>query len=472
MTSPAYTTKSYDWGSVTPYSARLRSHELVARVRWFIQMRWIAVFMCAAGSVAAYLHILSTGLNPLYFAVITVFLVLTNLAYTIIARRLLGDENRHHSVQLLLLFQMGLDFLALSALAYACGTIETPLITLFMAHIILATLFFTRTVSLAVAGAAFLFAALPLMLEFGSIIPMVTIFKSNFKSEVLFDPKLSFTFVGGIGTTFLVCWYLVSEISASLKLREKQLEDAYEMLLRIDREKSQATLRATHELKAPFAAIKSYVYTLQDGYLGELPEKARNAITRIGDRCDRLTEKITDIIHLSNLRTVVLTDMAFSLVDVNQVLAEETREGALVGEHQGISVVLTSPMTTPAWVLGSRTQLSTMFSNLIRNAIQYSFDNGRVEVSLGATSKQICVSIRDHGIGIPEANLDKIFEEHFRSNNAVAHFTGGTGLGLPIVKEIARLHGATIQVESILGKGSVFTVCFEVKEEKIQERLS
>ena len=72
--------------------------------------------------------------------------------------------------------------------------------------------------------------------------------------------------------------------------------------------------------------------------------------------------------------------------------------------------------------------------------------------------------VKDEGIGIPHENIDKMFQEHFRSNNAVAHYAHGTGLGLPMVKEIVRLHAGVIHVESVEGEGSLFTVSFDTTE--------
>jgi len=242
-------------------------------------------------------------------------------------------------------------------------------------------------------------------------------------------------------------------------LRERQLEDAHQMLLKVDKEKTQATIIATHELKAPFAAIKSYIYSLRDGYCGQLPEKAQTVIARIGDRCDQITGRITDIIHLNNLRTLVVSDMNLVPLDLNAIIAEEAREGALVGEPRKIQVINLTEKHPPVYVMGSSSHLKTLFSNLIQNAIHYCHDNtGRVVVSMEDLPKKIAVSVQDNGIGIPKENLDKIFDDHFRSKNAVEHYTGGTGLGLSIVKEIVFIHGASIQVESIVGRGSSFYI--------------
>jgi signal transduction histidine kinase len=460
----------YDWGSVTTYTSDISSQELVSRAKWFINMRWLAVLSCSAGGLVAASGIVPAKVNAVDFAVTVIFLAITNIAYMIIGRNLFGDKSRRQELQYLLLWQMIGDFAALSFLTYALGTIETPMAALFMAHIIIATILFSRWRSLIIATIAWTSASLPLIMEWAGFIPMRSIFGSQFKTMVNSSFEVTFGIVLASGAVYFVCWYLVSEISSSLKLREHQLEDAYHMLIKIDKEKTQSTLLATHELKAPFAAIKSYIYTLRDGYCGSLPEKAQAVVSRIGDRCDQITNRITDIIHLSNLRTLVVTDMHLVPVDLATVLSEEAREGALIGESRKVQVINLAENHPSIFVMGSYSHLKTLFGNLIQNAINYCRENtGRVVISVESSPQRVAVAVQDNGIGIPKENLDKIFNDHFRSKNAVAHYAGGTGLGLSIVKEIVVIHGASIQVESIVGRGSSFTVRFDTIDAK-QER--
>ncbi len=462
-----HSTLSFDWGASTSYSADLRARELSDRVWWFITMRWIAAGVCTAFGVADLAGIVPGHIPVGFFIVAAVFLAVGNVVYCRITKRLLEPEIDRAGLRLLLIVEMIGDFVALSLLTYATGTIQTPLPMFFILHVVLATLFFSRRTSLVITVGAWMGGVMPLILEWLGVLPMISIFDSPFKPFVLKEPAAMSGYVFGFAACLFVSWYLVSEITTSLKLRESQLEDAYGMLSRLDREKSQATLRATHELKAPFAAIKSYVYTLRDGYCGPLPEKAQSVVTRIGERCDRLMEKITDIIHLSNLKTLVLTDMHFSPINLTKLVADEAAEAQLLADPQNIRVVNHAADEADVFVMGSAEYLHTLFSNLTRNAVHYSTAGAEVEITMRIKAKRVSVRVRDHGIGIPHENLGKIFDEHFRSNNAVAHHPNGTGLGLPMVKEIARLHGAVIQVSSELGKGSHFTVSFDSVEPNI-----
>jgi signal transduction histidine kinase len=327
----------YNWGSVTTIIPDIRSQELAARAKWFINMRWLAILACVLGAFIAMTGIIPANVNPLDFAITIAFLSFTNLVYSGIGRNLFGDKSRHRELQRLLLWQMFGDFTALSFLTYSLGCIETPMGALFMAHIILATILFSRWQSLVIAVAGWMYASMPLILEWAEIVRVRSIFLGHSTVPPSFGVTLGFVLASG--GVYMFCWYLVSEISLSLKLRELQLEDAYQLLIKIDKEKTQSTLLATHELKAPFAAIKSYVYTLRDGYCGLLPEKAQAVVTRIGDRCDQISDRIKDIIHLSNLRTLVVTEMNLVPVDLIPVLCEEAREGSLIGESRNIKVI-------------------------------------------------------------------------------------------------------------------------------------
>jgi signal transduction histidine kinase len=460
----------YDWGSVTTYRSDISSQELVSRVKWFINMRWFAILACMVAALIAASGIFPAQVHLWDFAVTIVFLSITNLAYSSLGRNLFGNRMRDRELQFLLVLQMLGDFAALGFLTYSLGSIETPLGALFLAHIILATTFFPRWHSLMITTLAWICASLPLILEWAGIVPVRTIFGGQLKPMINSSIGITIGFVLVSGGVYLFCWYLASEISSSLKLREHQLENAYQMLIKIDREKTQSTVLATHELKAPFAAIKSYVYTLRDGFCGPLPEKAQAVVTRIGERCDQISNRITDIIHLSNLRTLVVTDMHLAPVDLMAVLADEVHDGSLVAAPREIQVINLAEKHPPIYIMGSTAHLKTLFSNLIHNAINYSQNHtGRVVVSIEDEKPRVSVAIQDNGIGIPKENLDKIFDDYFRSKNAVAHYANGSGLGLSMVKEIVVLHGASIQVESIVGRGSSFKVIFDTIEPK-QER--
>ncbi|MEO5371763.1 MAG: HAMP domain-containing histidine kinase [Magnetococcus sp. DMHC-1] len=443
----------------------LRATEISRRTLWFIQTRWVAVGLCSLGTLLATLtsmyNMAGCHIDFRYFLVVVFLLTASNLLYTRLAQNLNADPPQQQKWSCRFLnIQVLSDFTILSILTYGLGGIETPILTLFLPHIILSTLFFARFYSFVMTWIGIVFATLPVILEYLGVVPTLSIFDPAQKvARISSSLVMTLGYTLGIAAAFFVCWYLVSEITSSLRRREQELEEAYDRLQLLAQEKSQVTLRATHELKAPFAAIKSYVYTLRDGYCGVLPEKAQQVVARIGERCDLLMEKISDIIHLSNLRTATPANATWTEIDLVTVLTKEVDEARLLGQARGITVQF-HPASTPCPILASREHLHTLIANLLRNAVNYSKANGIVEVSLVLREDQTECHVQDHGIGIPAEHLSKIFDEHFRSNNAVRHNPNSSGMGLALVREIVRLHGGDIQVSSQLGEGSRFTVTF------------
>jgi len=148
-------------------------------------MRWLAILACLAGALISAAGLLPAQVNPRDFSTTVLFLSIANLAYAVIGRNLFGDKSRRKELQFLLLGQMLGDFTALSYLTYKLGSIETPMSALFMAHIILATILFPRWRSLLIVGAAWIFASLPLTLEWAGVLPVRSIFGGAFKALVL-----------------------------------------------------------------------------------------------------------------------------------------------------------------------------------------------------------------------------------------------------------------------------------------------
>lgn len=430
--------------------------DLIARVRWAIRLRWFFVGGCTvAGAVIGLLQ--NAALSALLLGGVAAALTAANLIYARQAQR--SDAVCVGALELRRICKVQVlgDYLALAVVVYALGSLETPVMFLVLPNLVLAALFLTRSESLAIALGGLLLMVLPLALEQAGILPAVSLFAGGVKQALLADR----VYLGGYLLLFaaivLVCWYLVSEITAKLIRNELELEASYQDMVRLDEEKTRAMVQGTHELKAPLAAIKSYVYTLRDGYAGELPAKAKTLVLRIGDRCDRLMGKITDIIRLSNLKSYVFTGEQFRPLALEPALREVVEEARPLAEARQVQLRLRAALDGVA-VAATGEHLKTLFENLVSNGINYSHTGGSVEVEAGCDGDTARVIVRDHGIGIPAAALPHVFDEHYRSRNAVAHYEHGTGLGLPIVRATARLLGAAIHIDSREGEGTAVSV--------------
>jgi len=432
MTEPSGVVASGWW---TPRAgvARLRAHELRERIGWGVAVRWAFV-----GGGGLLLAAASAGVVPLaadHLAAGVVLLAVGNLGIVALAGRATPTEP---AAKRLLWSQAVLDFAALAVLGQAFGAGESPLPILFVPHIVLGSLLLSARDSVLVALCAAAFATFPVA------------------------ASVSGPYGFGVLFAYLACWYLVSQVANGLQRREAQLEADYDHLVAAAEAKTLATLRATHELKAPIAAIQSYLFNLRDGYAGPLPDSALHIVQRMSARCDLLTERIVAMIHLANLVALSRSEVKLAPVDLAALLAVEVADGSLRGQPREVVVLLDAPEPV-VWVLGEATGLRTLFANLIGNAVAYSHPGGVVRVRLRDQAGLPLVEVVDQGIGIAPEHLLRVFDDHFRTAEAARHRPDGSGLGLAIVREVARLHSAKVELHSVVGEGTRVEVRFPAR---------
>ncbi len=441
----------------------LRSQRLVERIGWYLRMRLIGAIVLGLAAPVCALGWVPVSVEPALVGASAGVLLLLNALYWLYAHRLGGtpeQELSEHTLRRFVLTQVFGDYAVLSMLSYATGTVEAPVYILFLPHIVILSLLFERRRSLAATLAASLFSGAPLYAEHLGLVPVVSAFGSEFKQEAVASLGLTIGFTVAVAVCYLVCWYTVSAVATTIRRRQSTLQEAYRRLLHTSDERSRATLRATHELKAPFVAIKSYVHALEGGYAGELPGEAERIVGRIGARCDLLLARITQILKLANLRTLEVHELPATRLDLEPIVRELAEEGRLFGADRDISVrvIVGGP---PHPVQGVAEHLRTLVGEVMLNAIRYSHPGGEVDLELlQQPSAGSELRVRDRGIGIPEESVPRLFDEHFRCNNAARHSPDGNGLGLAIVGEIARLHRVAVRIDSVLNEGTTVSMKF------------
>ncbi|MGB5760618.1 MAG: ATP-binding protein [Acidimicrobiales bacterium] len=243
----------------------------------------------------------------------------------------------------------------------------------------------------------------------------------------------------------------------------------------IDRVRSDFVANVSHELRTPVGAISVLAETIAEA---EEPEVIARLADRMQREASRLGATIDDLLALSRLESgPVAEPETIDLVSVATMAIERTTEAA---QQQGVTIELESQGGRSVLIDGDPGQLVAAVANLIDNAVKYS-DSGQtvtVEVGVetdggaaddsetggnepGETTSQSAVAeltVVDAGIGIPERDLDRIFERFYRVDSARRRGTGGTGLGLSIVRHALINHGGTIRVASTEGQGSTFTI--------------
>jgi len=220
---------------------------------------------------------------------------------------------------------------------------------------------------------------------------------------------------------------------------------------RLDDVRRDFVTNASHELKTPVASILASAETLQIA-LEKAPDRVPQFAEQIVQAARSLSRMISDLLDLSRLEG---GSAEFTPVEVGAVVAEVLDVLAGLAEHRGIALV---GDTTPVTVEGSAADLALAIRNLVDNAIRYTETGGEVTVRLARHGDEAVVTVADTGSGIPQRDLDRVFERFYRVDAGRSRATGGTGLGLSIVRHVAESHGGRVGVESQLGAGSTFTL--------------
>ena len=228
-------------------------------------------------------------------------------------------------------------------------------------------------------------------------------------------------------------------------------------LQRVNKIRRDFVANVSHELKTPATSLKLLAESLEES-LEEDPVQARLFASQLKRETERLANLITDLLDLARLESQERTEYP-TLVDVRGVLMTVLSGMRRVARKKDIALQWKRFGKAARYtVRGDETQLTSMFTNLVDNAVKYTPPGGRVEVTGGTEGDEIIISIADSGIGIPEGKLPRIFERFYRVDKARSKATGGTGLGLSIVRHVAENHGGRVTVESVPGEGTTFTV--------------
>lgn len=212
----------------------------------------------------------------------------------------------------------------------------------------------------------------------------------------------------------------------------------------------------SHELKTPITSIKGFVETLLDGALNE-PVDAERFLRIIAKQADRLHAIIEDLLSLSKIeQSEEDENIALELAPLAGVIDNALHACQPIAAERNIEVTAQCAPQLTARI--NHLLLEQAVVNLLDNAIKYSEPGRQVHIEAAATRDEVTIRVIDHGVGIAEEHLPRLFERFYRVDRARSRKLGGTGLGLAIVKHIVQAHHGNVTVDSTLGAGSTFTI--------------
>ena len=224
-------------------------------------------------------------------------------------------------------------------------------------------------------------------------------------------------------------------------------------LRRLERVRRDFVANVSHEFKTPLTAIQGFAETLLGGALEDRANR-RRFVEIIREHARRLARLTDDLLKLSRIEAGRL-ELALRPIRVAALVNGCVETARLKAEPRGLRLSACLPSDLPQ-VLADGAQLGEVLQNLLDNALQYTPAGGQVEVKVHSTGREVIFTVEDTGIGIPESDLERIFERFYRVDAARSREAGGTGLGLSIARHIVEAHGGKIWVESAVGSGSRF----------------
>jgi PAS domain S-box-containing protein len=238
----------------------------------------------------------------------------------------------------------------------------------------------------------------------------------------------------------------------------------------VDRLKSEFVATVSHELRTPMTPIKGYIEFLLMGGAGELNEQQLQFVDIIKSNVDRLSILVNDLLDVSRIEAGKVA-LSFQPINLQETLDEVIASTIRLSQEESRPVTIDTnmPDEIPS-IYGDPERVRQIFSNLLDNAYKYSPEDSTITVDITTAEDHVQIEIRDQGIGIFPDEQEKIFERFYRGENYLVMATAGTGLGLPIVKELVEMHNGELWLTStgVPGEGSTFSFTLPIYQEKSQ----
>ncbi|MCX7696054.1 MAG: cell wall metabolism sensor histidine kinase WalK [Caloramator sp.] len=225
-----------------------------------------------------------------------------------------------------------------------------------------------------------------------------------------------------------------------------------EKITTIDSERRQFVADASHELKSPLASINVLVESLISSELAN-KDMAMEFLQDIHSEIDRLSNIVNNLLELTKLEGSF--GVKVEKFDLNDVCLQVVKRVGYIAKTKNVEIFYDGQSVE---IEANRDNIFRALYNVVENAVKYSFEYGRVDFWVEKDNRGAIIHIKDHGVGIPEEDIPKIFERFYRVDKTRDRKTGGSGLGLSIVNEIIKKHNGNIEVKSRVGEGTEFII--------------
>lgn len=444
----------------------------IGRARWLSGLRWSALTLIALAILLGD-HLMDTVLPTRAIRAVLVAILLYNGLFWWLTKWLTRRGVAVRTLTALLRAQILCDLVALTVLLHFSGGIENPFSVYYLLIIAMGSILLTRRDSYMLAILASLLWAGLLLLEAEGIVPHYNL--RGFRLPVRYrewDHIIAEILVLSSAAFFIS--YLASTLTQRLRENERQLQEANlacelraeelaQLNLRLqelDRSRIMFIRLVTHELRAPVAAIQSYLRLILEGYVPQ--ERLLEIVAKAEQRANDQLDLISDLLDLVRLRepereeTFEPCDLASVLEDVLDLMQARIQDKQLQVQ------VEVEPDLPHAEARAEHAK--QIWTNLVSNAIKYTPEGGKVRIALRREGDMLRGVVEDTGIGIAPEDQERIFEQFYRTERAKSMSRQGTGLGLSIVRGLVERYGGEITVSSVVDQGTTFTFSLPISQ--------
>jgi signal transduction histidine kinase len=249
-------------------------------------------------------------------------------------------------------------------------------------------------------------------------------------------------------------------VNQQLQENNRELNEANAKLRELAEMKEEFLALTTHDLRSPLTVISGVINFFTSGRLGELSPEQKNMVSMMERNTQSLIELVNDLLDASKLESGTMRlDMA--AIDLRGVVRELRETMEPLAREKGLSLEEKLPEDLPP-VEADRVKLRRILINLLSNAVKFTNRGGRVEVNAEKMDGRVLISVSDTGVGIPQEDVDRLFDKYEQARSRATRGEKGTGLGLYITRQLVELHGSKIEVKSEIGRGSTFTFTLPV----------
>ena len=436
--------------------------ELVESLSRFINLRWIMVIgIFVTSKFAKFGMGIDLPIIPIF--IVTFCILIFNLICLYLQKHVKSYESFAN-------LQISVDWIALVFLVHYTGGIESPVIFYFIFHVIISAILLSEKKCYLQTSFALILIISLSILEYFHVIPHVHI-KELFPNPVYDNGFYLLSIIFFSVTSLYISAYLATSVNNRLRKRENEIvtlkneiTDAYNKLEAIDREKSEFTYKVTHELRSPLSAIQSLLKSIEEGYAGEISEKARDLVIRSEKRTSFLITLVNGLLDLIAGKIGKPKEGDIKLIDINIAVKNTLHLMQEKTKAKNLKIIIkTTP--EPSYLNIVPDDFDIILTNLIDNSVKYTEQEGTISINSTITDKEVKLEISDTGIGITTEDLNKIFNEFYRSKNAKVAELRGTGLGMSIVKNLIKQYGGSIDVQSQIEKGTTVTISFPIDKQ-------